>query len=502
MKKSIMASAAALALCAMALAAAAQQERNVTTSKDKADTVKINVSGQIELDYVWRSKEMTQFTASVFNFLGATNNATSENTFEGVAAIRVDAELSDKVGAVLEVGTLRVAPVGNALSGINFMGTPIGGLVGMREAQIKLNELLMPELAVKAGIMDWSFDVRGKGNGFVFDPRHSQGISRNLGAINFNGQESALTVLNRAALPSEQYPVGGVVSYTRDAMKLDLVLLPAVQEYGSLCQDENLYALDFWYNLEQVGKGSRIGVVAAASGLGTISSGPGTNHTTMYTIGGGVELKGLGGQDGLEIYGEIYKQLGKVAESINIGGQSEEVDAKGLAFQVGAEYHFNDPMGVWVGINYTYFSGDGDDTANTDSDRFHSYENVSDLLIVEDMYFGLDIDSNYTAIKFSGGVALSVGTGKNNLEISAIIGLCNMQEDVTTSVAGDTTKKLGTEFDVKARYHLSKQASLSAAFAMLTGSDVLEEGMLLNGTPQGDEESSCYLYTLGLDVKF
>lgn len=488
MKKSLTAAMAALAVGAMAFAAAAQQqERPVSTSKDFGETLKINVSGRIVLDYVWRSKELTVFTDSFSGVAGADD----ENTFEGYAAVRLEAKLQDSVSAVIEVGTLRVGPVD--AGGINFMGTALGGNVGIREAHIKLDDFLMEKLSVMAGIADWRFDVRGRGNAFAFDPRRSQSISRHFDSL--ASQDTALAALGRASSPAEQYPVGAVVSLEREALQADLVILPGVIEQGTPCQDEYLYALDLWYRLNNLGEGSRVGVIGAIHGTGAQNGlTSAENHTRFYTVGGGLVLKNPGGAKGLEFYGEIYKQFGKIAESIG----NEDIDAKGLAFQVGAEYHFEGDLPLWVGVNYTYVSGDKDDTTDTDADKFYSYENINDLLIVEDMYFGLDIDSNYTALKISGGAALSLGTGKNNLEFSAIVGFCKMQEKVS-GPDGDEDK-LGTEIDVRARWHLSKQASLTAAVAFLTGSDVLEQAM--GGSAVEDAEDKASLYTLGLDVKF
>lgn len=499
MRKSLVAATAALA-CAMALAAAAQEGRNVTTSKDKGDTVKLNVSGRIVLDYVWRSKELTVFTEG---FTAGVTTSDSENTFEGYAAVRVDVDLSEKVSAVVEIGTLRTDPIGlggGLPDNIREMGyeDSQGGAIALREAHVKLSELLMPELNLKIGIQDWAFDVRGKGHGFAFDPRGSQSIVRgyNNGAQTI--QESAFQLLSRSAYVSEQFPVGVVATYVREAMTLHLVALPAIMEGGNPSEDEALYALDLWYNLDQVGKGSRVGVIGAISTMGAQTAMPSQlNDGSLYTVGVGVDLKNTG-VEGLELYGEVYKQFGKAGQR-QVGADEEDLDAKGLAFQIGAEYHFSGELPLWVGINYTYVSGDGDDDPTDDEvNRFLSYENVNDLLIVEDMYFGLDVDRNYTALKISAGGALSVGTAKNNLEISAILGLCKTQEKVT-GPDGDEDK-LGTEFDIRVKYLVSKQVALTGAYAILTGSDVMEQAM--GGSGAEDAEDKCSLLTFGVDVKF
>src|SRR5437762_1846946 len=46
-------------------AMAGEQEKPVMTSKDKEQTVKVTVTGETELDYVWRRQEVTAFTGGV-----------------------------------------------------------------------------------------------------------------------------------------------------------------------------------------------------------------------------------------------------------------------------------------------------------------------------------------------------------------------------------------------------------------------------------------------------
>ena len=53
--------AALIGLCLSSLAAMAQ-EKPVMTSKQDPDTVKVTVTGDVVLDYVWRSREMTELT--------------------------------------------------------------------------------------------------------------------------------------------------------------------------------------------------------------------------------------------------------------------------------------------------------------------------------------------------------------------------------------------------------------------------------------------------------
>ncbi|HXG60892.1 MAG TPA: hypothetical protein VNO22_05945 [Planctomycetota bacterium] len=469
------AAGALLGLCLMAASAGAQQgERPVMTSRDQGDTVKINVSGNVVLDYVWRSKEVTTFTNSV------AGGGENENTFEGYAAVRVDAELSSKVSAVVEIGTKRVDG-----SVINEWGNPTAEPIQLREAGVKVNEFLTPALSFRLGIANWAFDVRGRGSAFALDPRHSQSITRNVGLTPTADGPATLAV--RAGLPEELEPVGAVFTYvepTAQQFTLNVVLLPATIEGGPSGDDEALYAVDFWYNLDGVGKGSRLGVVLARHDHAASDG--------FYTVGAGAVLKGM--SEGLELYAEVYTQFGTANR---VGG--EDIDAGGFGGQVGLEYRLGGDLKPWVGLNLTLLSGD-DDTDPTDDEesRFLSYENVNDLAILEDMYLGFDWDTNYIAIKVSGGITLSVAGGKDNLELSAILGFCRTREDVEFASGGEDA--LGNEIDVRARWILNKQAAITALFAFLTGSDVLEESM--GGAANPDSEDNAMLYTLGVDLKF
>ncbi len=495
----------------MALDAAAQ-EKPLTTTKDMTDTLKVTVSGRVELDYVYRSAEMTAWTASFSNVPRTGQPATSdgENTVEGYVAVRVHVEMSDKVSAVIEFGTKRVEG-----GDINEWGNVGAEGIQLREAHVTVKELLMPQLEAEVGISTWTFDVRGRGNSFAFDPRHSQTIFRNLAFISNNATQVDFDDdrFLLAGFPEELEPVGAWVRYMRDGITVDVVALPGVIEGGNPSNDEALYAVDLWYALDQVGKGSRVGLIFAIHNVGADANDYTSSNSGMFTVGGGLVLKEVG-MPGLEIYGEAYFQFGDVGRNDPDGPggamQDEDIEAAGRAFQIGAQFtHMaGNPMPVWIGANFTWISGDEDNPPGPQNDdevgRFLSYENISDLLILEDMYFGFDIDSNYTVFKLNAGVTLSVAGGQNNLDLELWLGFAEQTEE--TVFSGPPTFKedqLGTEIDVKAKWRLSKQATLTGAVALLTGSDLLEKSMEEDGPAARDEaDDSALLYTLGIDLKF
>jgi hypothetical protein len=390
-------------------------------------------------------------------------------------AIRLNVDLSDKVSAVLELGKERVDS--GAID--EFSGSSSENIV-LREMHVNIGEFLTPGLKMQVGITTWSFDVRGKGSSFAFDPRHSQSFTRNAGAT----QDTGASWAAKGSAPEELDPVGATFRYQRDALQFDFVFLPMVIEGGNPSDDEAFYALDFLYNLDNMG--SRVGAILALTAI------PG-DDTSIFTFGIGATIGSL--SKGLELFAEVYFQFGNAGQDT----AGDSFDAGGMAFQVGAQYAFQANNKPWVALSLTLISGD-DDTSSTDDsvDRFMSYENINDLIILEDMYFGFDVDSNYFAIKISGGVTLSVGRAKDNLELSLILGITKLNEDVLTTSGGED--KLGNEVDIKARWILTKQASLNGAIGLLLGSDVLEAAM--GGSANSDSDDSAMLYTFGMDLIF
>ncbi|HXX95410.1 MAG TPA: hypothetical protein VEN81_17440 [Planctomycetota bacterium] len=503
MRTSVIAFTPGLVL-ALALGAAAQ-DRPVTTNKDNKDTLHVSISGTVDLDYVWRSQEITGFTDSAQAEPGpGPAGSHSENTFEGYLAVRMDVDLNDKVSAVIEFGTKRVDN-GEILT----WGGTGANTIFLREARVNVGDFLTQGLKLGAGISDWTFDVRGRGNSFAFDPRHSEPFGHNMSTV----QDGAGTLGNRAGFPQELEPVGFWLSWTHNQLIIELVALPAVIEGGPVTADESLYAFDLWYLMDSIGKGSKIGAILAldhaeamsnAGFVGSATSAPiaGT-HMDVATIGGGADLRMMDGA--LELFGEVYFQFGYGGSNGAVPipgtpGAGSSARAGGYAFNFGAQYTIpNNP--VWLGAGFNYLSGDGNSNAGTDKkvSSFMSYGSVKDLMILEDMYYGFNWDTNYWAFKLNGGFALSIASGDKNLKIDGILGIARTAQTVAFA-PGTTTHGLGDEVDVKATWVLTKQASLHAGLAFLFSSEVLKDSMA--AIPGSDPKNHAIEYVLGAELKF
>jgi hypothetical protein len=467
---------------ALALGAFAQ-EKPITTSKDNKDTIHVAVSGNVQLDYVWRSQEITGFTSTPAPIITGPATAHSENTFEGFVAVRLDVELSDKVSAVFEMGTKRVNN-GN----IDFFGTAGAQDIFLREARVQIADLLTQGLTLGVGITNWTFDVQGRGNSFAFDLRHSPSPAINLSTV----ADGAVTMRTRANTPQELEPVGFWVTWVNREITIDLVALPAVIEGGPASQDESFYAGDFWYALDSVGRGSKVGAIFAINHLSNFNLAAPV-HATIFTVGGGANLRMLDGA--LDLFGEAYFQFG---DGQNIPGTAagQTARADGYALSFGAQYTIpNNP--VWIGGKFCYLSGDNDAAPNKKIDSFISYEGNNDLMILQDMYLGLNWNTNYWAFTVNAGFAMSIGGGKENLRIDGIVGITRTAEDV--QFATTKTSALGDEFDINARWILTKQASIHFGIGFLFSSSVMKDTIQADG---GDAKSTAIMYVLGADLKF
>ncbi len=479
------------AVLSLTLSATAHAQK-VDTQPNHPETLKILVSGGVNFDFVHRDRNLTLAGA------GAEDFGSSTSDFEGDVRVRLDVELTEKIHGIVSLRTRRASGGGagfiEPLGGTDRLGSVgffrAGGAAArdldrfganpeelnlfVDEASVSLRELFVPGFDLAAGIVPAAFDLRGKGSAFFFDPRHSSSFAKNAGP---GGGGTFL------GLSDELQPAGVHAAYSKDSFSAGLVLLPAIIEGGAQSADEAAYALWAMYALDSIGKGSRIGAIVA---LDQFAGG----NTAVYTIGLGGDLQGL--LEGLEIYAEIYFQFGDA-----LRGTAGDIDSRAWAMQVGAEYRLL--SNVWFALNFKYLTGD-DDVTDDRNATFLSYENVNDTLILEDQYFGLDLDTNYWTIQAAVGAAFTIGSGslQNNLEVSARFALCYLTEQVLT-FDGSGTDDIGHEIDLRARVLVSKQVSFHTGFGFLFGSDVLRD---VSAGGSDDFGRTAYLWTLGMSVGF
>lgn len=471
---------AILPLFAMALSAFAQDGVGLKGSKAKTETTSITIVGEFNWDVVNRDAALTIVRGS----MDGDPNGSAEATHHFHARIGVDVDLSEKVKIKLNLETARFNPGGSSGSIANNADV-VGNSppdVDFRECNITFSEVFDPAVTISAGLHTVAW-------GRFFNPSNSASILNNiLGPENnqtFNGLPVGLDGARAQLLPA-----GVIGTFTRESIHINLALLPVIiSDTGSATDnDEGAYALNVAYDIAGLGTGSNANVTIILHDTPETGAG-------MYSFGGGVNLVDLGVPH-LNVSADVMINSGTAYEN-----NGNEFDAKGMGFDVNVLYTFEHDLQPWVKLTFTSLSGDDFAVGDSDIDSFLSYEDIRDLMIIEDPFYGLDIDSNLTAIKISGGASFSIGQGKNNLIVKAIIGLCTAQEEF--GVSPNDEDAYGTEIDITARYMFSKQVNIHAGFAMLTGSDVLD---LFGGgsTPPVAQhaDDSTMLATVGVDAGF
>ena len=182
----------------------------------------------------------------------------------------------------------------------------------------------------------------------------------------------------------------------------------------------------------------------------------------------------------VELFGEGHYQGGAFVNLPNAAGSDVTRHEAfggygGIRFQ--APYYPKSKP--YLEVSYWTLSGDdgvalktnGRMNANKD---FISFENVNHSLILESSEIGLDLDSNYSALKIQGGVTLL-----SKVDFSVFVGVFTMNEEPNVALlpAGVTSvsDKLGTEVNVRLTWRPSETVRLSLALASLSGGTFFED---------------------------
>jgi hypothetical protein len=298
--------------------------------------------------------------------------------------------------------------------------------MNLGEAKVRWEGAMDAALDLEFGVLDYSFDLSGNNNPFLFDVGNSESAFGN-GQSGDTGMPQSQSAGRVQALQA----AGAVGHYDLGENTLDLMMFDL-----SPVDNETVFGMVYGMPLDTGDYSGDLGIV--------ILNSKNDGGSDLMTWGGGGYLEG---GDGMKYYGEIYWQFGDYGTA---GGPTiSQSGAYGLV----AGIHYDIPEdednneAPWVDISIWDLSGDDDSTDNTNS-NFVSYEFNNDTLILEDAYYGLDIDTNYRAFKIKGGMNLSPEWSVQGLFAYATL---NKNRGGGAS-NGNTSSKLGDEFDVRATY--------------------------------------------------
>ena len=438
-------------------------EQGVTTGVDRGSAVRIQVTGHIDLHYVFRS-EQVDLAASHLNF-GVPIADGTVNFWAGRIGLRADVEVKDLVSGVIELENRSFEKGANQ----PFGGDPTTSQVDIRQGYIEAGEFLTSGLNLRIGVQNVTFRNRPHDDPFFMDLGESESF--------FSGFQNFVpgTVLNTADRDIGQ-PVGVRLFYSPNDIMTVQAFAVVYREAGSTPHDESVYGLV---------ANSLLGENWAAWLLLTAVSGGDPGLGTVWTIGSGVDGY-FGSSKDLEVFAEAYYQGGTLHHA------PAAVHKEAYAINVGGRYVGLFTPKLWLEAAVSRRSGDR--RLDNDSDQaFQSYENTNRFLVMESSEFGLDIDTNVTCVRAALGAGPFDVSGRP-LRIQADIGRFAAVAPVRAGLpVRPLGKQWGVESDLSAIWNYNESFSLSVKGAWLGDSELMKR---LAG------DNHAWIALMGADLKF
>ncbi len=497
---------------------------------DKAFSAKeISITGGLDLCYGYLNSGIT----SILNFesegeQGAGTGVSQDNSVFMLVpqlTINFDIDVGDKVTAFVQLENRRLVsePTWIDLTGDVNVDTlfPMGGTAAnvdvasgdniepaVEQAYIKVSEFLLPELTFTIGIQDLKFTLRKGEGAFFMDIAESEAMApqflKDSASLNLANVDEWFIVGEGAPFLRDVSEFGGMVFDYGDMEKNNYALCVfygSVNETGVARTDENLFGLQLDYALP--GENNVLkAILANTTSHGRKIVGQDVIDMNIMTLGVGVDYWV---QPDIEVYAEFYTQSGDYGhfwKALPAPGAHDAVDQKASAYRLGGRYNLEHDLKPYVDLSMWNLSGDNGEI-DSDNEDFISYENVQSTLIMEGNLLGLDLDSNYNAIKLEAGITTQFdinkdGTGEE-VTIKLLYGTFSLTEkpEKVGRIATQVDRlgiddALGSEIDIVATLKYSDSLSFTFGIGMVSGADFFEGEDTLDGGPLDSIKDSAY----------
>lgn len=454
----------------------------VAVGDGKPLTLKLDV----DAPWAFRSRDVNVF----HNACGLALNKTQQSDFVMAPLVSLTTEwaLKDKVTAIVQLENVRLqttaagGTVDNAEFGSGLNIAPI-----FRQAYLKVEDFVADKLAMSYGVQPLKLTLRKGEGAFFMDVSYSLSpslmmpldmqIANRAATVRGYGEFSGFNFKygNAAA---DNYEVGFFFGNTGE---FPVVTRPVPAVTDGLRNEDRLLGFTLTYKL--AGEDNAVKAIVAQSSNSF-------TEMNIMTIGVGADYFGAMPNKVLEIYGEAYMQSGTASNNgVKADGVTPcDVDQAAMAYRIGAQYNLAHDLKPTFGLSYWFVDG-GDDsvrykagsTKYTENNHFVSYENSQSTLILEDNVYGLNLNSNYTAIKVEAGITTNFNFDRQGepepLHVKLLLGSFTLNKVPYMAIADPVTGKsktnsaLGTEIDVVATLEATKNLSLSLGLGMLSGGD-------------------------------
>ena len=392
-----------------------------------AEVQNIKVSGGIDVRGIYRDNMVSYPTSFA--------ETTSQDFYNSVVSLNVDADLTDNVSA--HIGLLNERD----------WGVTGGGIVS-NSAYITLKEMMYSPLTVRAGRMS---------------------IQIADGLVVGDGTATTLTA-DEFSVQNEFDTVHAILDY--DPLTLVVGTLKLGEDVTSTGDDVDGYIIDAIYNFEDYNATLDTYLVAAhynspgGTGLVDNATGPGngvmegvtktsagtdqeSNKTCdVYTLATNLKMEAA---EGLTLDAGIGYQFGDYRQSTSLKTLTNDPnrDVKAMSFNVALDYAVDAEYSPKVGVKYLYRSGD-------DLDGVGEYKGW--LPLAEGQTHSVIIDPTTNTNSFNINASMMPA---DRLTVGLDLWFFNLAKaraDATDAVAGSgpdvltTKKEIGTEIDLAVKY--------------------------------------------------
>lgn len=386
--------------------------------------------------------------------LGPDTTDLDEDFFDPRLGLHFDIQLQNNIRAAIEIENeerdeqLHRSSRGNHY--ITSRTSPDNFQFDFEKAYVEIGEFLLEGVTLRGGIIPHKYALRANGQSFFLDFREAES------PFATHSDTHALGVLaTYQPIQQLQFYADGFYFVTAESnfsrrdetvtgINLDMYLPKTVQG-----KDQSTVTLVRFFNL----------MFAAIQG---------DNSSPIWCLGLGFDYFVSGSPQTylVEMYGELLFQFGEY-ERKNLPPVFSTRDQDHLALGAYLGCRFMYQKSKWqpfIDISYWYISGDDDDPdAGTNRDLV-TYENIDSTLIIEDNDYGLDVDSNYWALKVQTGVNLR-NLLAEEVQLQFLYALFQ-----TVDSPGGTSHRLGEEFDVRLIWEYTADLNLALVSGYLWNS--------------------------------
>jgi len=451
-----------LATAGMTYAGMVNTEQSATSAKQ------IRLSGEFDVPMVSRDKGAN----SILDGVTKPNHQDSDNLWSPSIILNIGIDVGDKISSLIQLQNRRLGNAVGTAANQDFFG---GGNVdlGVEQAFIKMEKFMIQDLTFIYGMQNLKTTLRDGEGAFFLDTNNA---SSNMFAGLLTNKNGAVWCRSKASseFAGFRFDYGSLKNSNYQATLFFGKVSETATGVDVLHNDTMLQGVLAWFkpNINEL----------LLNGSITQFVNPKADMD-MMTIGLGGTYNGA--VPNLGLYGEFYTQT---------GAWSKTVDQAASAYRLGGRYDVEHELKPYVDFSMWMLSGGGTGTKNK---NFLSMENVKSTMILEDDTFGLDLDSNYTAMKLEGGIATKVDLDKDgvseDLKVKLLFGNFTMAKAAVSGVS----KKLGTEIDLVGTLQYNPSTSFSLGYATLSGATFFTDAVTYNA-----KESSMGMIIFGANMKF